>query len=143
MQRHHYDTKYIVKSHYGEFGNTDDLTNARVVPVYYLLEVNIDNKQNKGVSQILVIEPNKWKSIALTYVSKNNLSELLKLGAELIDKPKVFKDEIDAKIQLAYVCAKHLIEQDDVYRVTEGQMSPISYGQLVEHMYKHFPEKFV
>ena len=151
MNQHQYETKFIVRSYYGhgDFGNTADLIGARVVPVYHLIElkVNVNEKINQHVkksgTQILVIEPNKRKNIALTYVSDNNLTELLKLGAELIDKQFVFNDKIDAKIQMAFVCAKHMIEQKDVYRATEGQLTPEGYGQLVEVFYKDFPEKFI
>ncbi len=51
--------------------------------------------------------------------------------------------EVDAKIQLAYVCSKFMIEPDDVYEATEVFLRPDSYKKLLGVFYDDFPEKYI
>jgi hypothetical protein len=149
MNRTYYKTKFIVTPVY--FANqideepVDRLSTIRVVPVFELLDLTnpIIYQVKKGGPQKLVIEVPMWKNIALIYVSDNNLQELVENGAKIIGKPHVYASEVDAKIQMAFVCARHFIEQNDIYEVTEGHMDPQTYGNLVKMFYEDFPEKFV
>lgn len=153
---HYYNTKFIVKTEHTsqfmknayfahEVSLAERCATIRVIPVIELLELTNDEyyKDEKGRPQKLIIEPHLWKNIALIYVCKKNLSDLVNKGAKIMDISHVYDTEIDAKIQLAFVCAKHLVEQKDVYQVTDGQMDARSYGSLVNMFYADFPEKFI
>jgi hypothetical protein len=147
MHQHRYKTKFIVKYEYLAkdrmyFELPDFIC---IVPVYELFEITDDKIWNleKDKPVKIVIEPCRWKSLALTYISENNLSDIVNSGAAVMDESDVYDTEEYAKIKLAFECAQQLVEQDDVYYVTKGQLDSHSYGDLVKILYEYFPEKFV
>jgi hypothetical protein len=55
----------------------------------------------------------------------------------------VYDDEIDAKIQLAFICSKHMIEPDTIYESTGGYLTKSAYKKLLGVFYDDFPEKYI
>jgi hypothetical protein len=141
--QHNFDTKFIVKQ--GPF--VTDREQIFVVSVYDLLELTdeIIHQGKKCGDKKLVIEPHKWNDIASIYLNEEHfhLLTLLNMGATVIENSEVFNTEVDARVQQALVCAKNLVEQDDVYHMTGCQMDSQTYATLVEMLYEYLPEKLV
>jgi hypothetical protein len=153
MQEPNYDIKFVVDMEFcvkGDGFNHIDFDlpiHICVVHVYVLFELideknyQFENDKNRPLK--LVIKSDKWKSLALTYISENNLTELMNSNAAIVNNTDIHDTEADAKIQLAFFCAKHLINSNDVYQVTKGQLDSHIYDDLVKMFYEDFPEKFV
>lgn len=94
-------------------------------------------------SDALVIDVNRWKYIALIHVNSHNTDKLLSAGAKWVKSSNLYENMYDVKIQMAYICAKYLIEPKDVYTITEGLLTEESYTKLVKMFYDEWPEKFI
>ena len=94
-------------------------------------------------SDALVIDVNRWKYIALIHVNIYNTDKLLSAGAKWVKSSNLYENMYDVKIQMAYICAKYLIEPKDVYTITEGLLMEDSYTKLVKMFYDEWPEKFI
>ncbi len=135
----YYESRFILR--YPQQPTEPKYFRASIEPVFKLFELNKTNSSKPH--QIMVIEQRKWPNIALISVHEKTMDELKRNGAELLDAAHVFKDETDARIQLAYVCSKIMIEPDDVFDVTDGWLRKESYKKLVRMFYDDFPEKYV
>lgn len=135
----YYETRFILR--YPQNPTKPKHFRASIEPVFKLFELNRTDPSKPH--KIMVIEQRKWANIALISVHEKTMDELKRNGAELLGAEHVFKDETDAKIQLAYVCSKFMIEPDDVYEATEGFLRPDSYKKLLRVFYDDFPEKYI
>lgn len=135
----HYQNMYIVR--YPQRPTEPKYFRGTIEPVFKLLEIKpLDPRKP---TQFLVIDEMKWANIALIDVVEKSIEDLKRHGAQLLNREYVYKDEIDAKIQLAYVCSKFLIEPEQVYEATEGYLTPQAYKKLVSMFYEDFPEKYI
>ena len=138
---HYYETRYILR--YPQQPTNPKHFRASIEPVFKLFEINSLDVTKQKPRQIMVIDQSKYANIALVSVHEKSMDELKRNGAELLNSEHVFKDEIDAKIQLAYVCSKFLVEPENVYEATEGLLNTGSYKQLLRIFYDDFPEKYI
>ena len=139
MNYNDYEIKYMVRydEQFCNYGWNSGAFWIYITPVFKLFELEGE------VLQYLVIEVDHWSKIALIPICKSNYYTLVTNGAKIVDKQHVYDTEIDAKIQMAYVCSKYMIEPDSVYEVTGGLLTPNSYKQLLRIFYDDFPEKYV
>lgn len=129
-----YETRYMIN--YNEYSQNTSIPSLMfdIQRVYILMT-------NK--SDALVIDVNRWKYIALIHVNSYNTDELLSAGAKWVKSSDLYENTYDVKIQMAYICAKYLIEPKDVYTITEGLLMEESYTKLVKLFYDEWPEKFI
>lgn len=129
-----YETRYMIN--YNEYSQNTSIPSLMfdIQRVYILMT-------NK--SDALVIDVNRWKYIALIHVNSYNTDELLSAGAKWVKSSDLYENTYDVKIQMAYICAKYLIEPKDVYTITEGLLMEESYTKLVKMFYDEWPEKFI
>lgn len=129
-----YETRYMIN--YNEYSQNTSIPSLMfdIQRVYILMT-------NK--SDTLVIDVNRWKYIALIHVNSNNTDRLLSAGAKWVKSSNLYENKYDVKIQMAYICAKYLIEPKDVYTITEGLLMEESYTKLVKMFYDEWPEKFI
>ena len=129
-----YETRYMIN--YNEYSQNTSIPSLRfnIQQVYILMT-------NK--SDTLVIDVNHWKYIALIPVNSNNTDKLLSAGAKWVKSSNLYKNTYEVEIQMAYICAKYLIEPKDVYTITEGLLMEESYTKLVKMFYDECPEKFI
>ncbi len=129
-----YETRYMIN--YNEYSQNMSIPSLMfdIQRVYILMT-------NK--SDVLVIDVNRWKYIALIHVNSYNTDELLSAGAKWVKSSDLYENTYDVKIQMAYICAKYLIDPKDVYTITEGLLMEESYTKLVKMFYDEWPEKFI
>ena len=129
-----YETRYMIN--YNEYSQNTSIPSLMfdIQRVYILMT-------NK--SDALVIDVNRWKYIALIHVNSHNTDKLLSAGAKWVKSSDLYENTYDVKIQMAYICAKYLIEPKDVYTITEGLLMEESYTKLVKMFYDEWPEKFI
>ena len=129
-----YETRYMIN--YNEYSQNTSIPSLMfdIQRVYILMT-------NK--SDTLVIDVNRWKYIALIHVNSHNTDKLLSAGAKWVKSSNLYENKYDVKIQMAYICAKYLIEPKDVYTITEGLLMEESYTKLVKMFYDEWPEKFI
>ena len=129
-----YETRYMIN--YNEYSQNTSIPSLMfdIQRVYILMT-------NK--SDALVIDVNRWKYIALIHVNSYNTDKLLSAGAKWVKSSNLYENTYDVKIQMAYICAKYLIEPKDVYTITEGLLMEESYTKLVKMFYDEWPEKFI
>lgn len=139
-QHHYYPTRYIVRQNV-YYQNGVNRFAGDIVPVYKLFTLKTVDTTKK--EEILVIEQQKWSRIALINVCEGTIGKLMNNGAELFNREHLYEDEIDARIQLAFVCSKHLVEIADVYESTNGYLNPDSYKKLLRMFYDEYPEKYI
>ena len=136
---HYYETRFIVV--YPQRPTDPKFFRASIEPVFKLFEIN--PKDQTKPRQTMVIDQRKYANIALVNVHEKSMDELKRNGAQLLDSAHVYKDEIDAGIQLAYVCSKFMVEPTDVYEATNGHLNSGSYKQLLKLFYNDYPEKYI
>jgi hypothetical protein len=130
---HFYKRKYVVRY---EYIGTD--LNIDIVEVFELLTFD------KGiVSMSLYIEPHKWKNIALLSITESNKQTLLNHGVEILESKFLYDDEIDALIQLAFICSKYMVAPSKIFDCSNGRLTTIAYKKLVNTFYDDFPEKYI
>lgn len=144
---HYYEIKYIVRYRY--YPDINETTHLEIdtEPVFKLMQTTlsgVDGRRYDDKSKkVLIIQPNRWKNIALIPVHESKLQELIGGGAELVEPSSLYNDVIDAKIQVAFICSKYLIEPERVYTVTGGLLTSSAYKELVKLFYEDFPEKYI
>jgi len=139
MFHNNYKTKYTVKYRWIDYMDKDDkIFDIEILTMFELFTFEEDN-----ILKSVVIEPYKWKNIALVPLSKNNISSLKRGGAEIIKSSLLFDKRIDAKLQMAFVCSKYLIPVSDIYCSTDGEINEKQYKDLLKYFYDEFPEKFI
>lgn len=146
MFGHYYKTKYMVKYHYHSYAvsRSDAGLDIDIIPVFILLDdVEVEEDRGRQKKHSLVIEPNKWKNIALISVSEYNIGDLLSNGAEISLSSYLYNDETDARIQMAFVCSKYMVDPEDIQYVSGGKLSITAYKSLVSSFYEDFPEKYI
>jgi len=128
-----YKNKFFVKQSFGS-----DLKSIEVVEVIVLMEF-----KKRDVNYSVFIEPQKWKNIALETISMKNIDSLFSKGAQNTESSLLYDDHLDAIIQMAFVCAKNMIEPHNVYEVSNNIISEKTYKDLLKIFYDDFPEKFI
>ena len=97
-----------------------------------------------NTKKVVTISPEKWGNVALiNHRDDSNLREIMDGGAHLSAKSEVFKDEIDARIQMAFMAAKHGVKKSIIEKTTNGFVSVLAYDKLVDIFHEDFPEKFI
>lgn len=137
--QYNYVTRYFVKyKHFVYSRGKKEYLDVDIVPVYKLLDLS-----NKHKNHSLMIEQHKWRNIALIHVCERNLQELINYGAEIVNSEHLYYDEVDARIQVAFVCSKYLIEPSVVYETTNGLLLESDYKKLLKIFYNDYPEKYI
>jgi len=149
---HHYETMYKLSIHHKAQPENKD---EHYIPIYFNVEemfVLFDTilggydgwRQDDNTLKSVVIHPSKWGHIALMSNPKNEtLQKLIGAGAELVEKTELFKDVIDAGIQMAFIAAKADIKSKDILEATNGNITEYGYKKLQEIFYDDYPEKFI
>ena len=106
--------------------------------VVHLYDV-IDNPEKVSV----VIDPKKWRNICLEKIDSSNTTTLISMGAELIETIHLFRDNIDAGIQMAFIASRADIKASQIFEATRGIVTKSGYLQLQELFYQDYPEKFI
>jgi len=118
--------------------NTNIPIMMEIQEVIHLYEV-IDNPEKVSV----VIDPKKWRNICLEKIDGSNTSTLISMGAELIESEHLFRDTIDAGIQMAFIASRADIKASQIFEATRGIVTESGYLQLQELFYQDYPEKFI
>lgn len=127
-----FKTVYIIRSSF-----FNDTIGQRLEPMFLL-------KEKRESGKMIVIETRKYPNIALVSNPETTRdTELISKGAETKLSKEVFNDEIDAKLQMAFIAAKVGVSDDEIYENTYGALLPEQYKRLKELFYKDFPEKFI
>jgi len=91
----------------------------------------------------LVIDPKKWRNICLEKIDGSNTTTLISMGAKLVENGHLFRDTIDAGIQMAFIASIADIKASQIFEATRGIVTESGYLQLQELFYQDYPEKFI
>lgn len=92
-----------------------------------------------GINYKLISNVNDYKYIALLRGKDLSDSEYTKK----VEDRYLYKDRIDASIQMAYMCVKSGIKKDNIYRITNETITPEVYNKLSDLFNEEFPEKLI
>lgn len=138
---YNYQYKFHVYINHSDYESNYSIESIEIREVMVLLDFVDTERQNKKMS--VFIEPQNWKNVALVTVSKNNLEQLKRHGATIIESQLLYNDKIDATLQAAFICSKYLIEVKDIKRITNGVIEEETYKLLLNTFYEDFPEKYI
>jgi hypothetical protein len=94
--------------------------------------------------KVVTIEPEKWGKICLEkHSTEEHLHTVMQAGAHLSAKSEVYEDDIDAKIQMAFIANKRGVKLSEIEEVTNHHISKKAYKLLAEEFLKEFPEKLI
>lgn len=139
-----YKIKYYLNYNYHKYSKDEEyLEIIDIIPVFKLLDIELEEKYKNKIYDTLIIEPQKFKNIALIPVNRKNIDKCVLKGAKLVFSTELYDTEIDARIQLAFVCSKYMVEPTDVFDSTNGLLTSKSYKELLKIFYDDFPEKYI
>lgn len=99
---------------------------------------------DNDVLKVVTIEPEKWGKICLEpHSSDKHLHTVMQAGAKLSAKSEVYDDEIDAKIQMAFIANRFGVKLSQIEESTNYHISKNAYKLLSEEFLKEFPEKLI
>ena len=140
-----FDIRYKIHSLYAAKQSKHSENDKSVIPimmdiqeVVYLYDI-FENKEKVT----LVIDPKKWRNICLEHISSSNTATLISMGAVLIESSLLFRDKIDASIQMAFIASRADIKASQIFEATRGRVTESGYLQLQEIFYNDYPEKFI
>lgn len=99
----------------------------------------LKNKDNKTA----VIPVDEYSKVILAHHSNQSIDKLIESGASLYDTTHLYKDDIDAKIQVAYIAMKSGVKMSEIEKITENTITSNQYKLLSEEFLKEFPEKLI
>lgn len=136
-----FDIRYKIHSMYG----TNKHSTTTNIPIMMEVQEVVHLYDIIGESEkvALVIDPKKWRNICLENIDGSNTTTLISLGAELIESEHLFRDTIDAGIQMAFIASRADIKASQIFEATRGIVTESGYLQLQELFYQDYPEKFI
>lgn len=92
--------------------------------------------------QSALIPASEYSKVVLEH-NNRGLESYLSKGASLYHNSNIYKDDIDARIQAAYIGMKTGVKRSRIVEVTDGKLTEQQYMQLCEHFMEEFPEKLI
>ena len=99
---------------------------------------------DNDVLKVVTIEPENWGKICLeNHRSEEHLHTVMQAGAKLSAKSEVYEDDIDAKIQMAFIANRNGVKISQIEEATNHHLTKQAYKLLSEEFLKEFPEKLI